>query len=55
MSDLNDSTPPKLHATTPDAMSVAEPFSFGSRNTLAAVALVVALLVTLGAYILVAC
>ncbi|KAG9118821.1 hypothetical protein FRC07_006478 [Ceratobasidium sp. 392] len=47
MDDLNSSTTSNHHRPTPDAMSVTEPFSFGSRNTLAAAALVFALLVVL--------
>ncbi|KAG8679435.1 hypothetical protein FRC08_016976, partial [Ceratobasidium sp. 394] len=47
MNDSNDNTTPNPRVPTPDAMSAAEPFSFGSRNTLAAAALAFALLVVL--------
>ncbi|QRW00189.1 signal recognition particle receptor subunit beta [Ceratobasidium sp. AG-Ba] len=47
MGDLNDTAARTHHAPTPDAMSAAEPFSFGSRNTLAVAALAFAMLVVL--------
>jgi hypothetical protein len=48
MNDGNEGATPNHHVPTPDAMSVAQPFAFGSRNSLAVAALVFALLVTLG-------
>ncbi|KAG9093333.1 hypothetical protein FRC06_011563 [Ceratobasidium sp. 370] len=45
MNDSNGNTAPNHHVPTPDAMSAADPFPFGSRSTLTAAALAFALLV----------
>lgn len=48
MDPSNDSKLPEQLPPTPDAMPLSQPFAFGSRNTLIAVALVIALFFVFG-------